>query len=110
MLRHHAHPYLRSYLINWLAPLGTGPHVVAAELERIESTDSAGRRSANASMVAVVTATSGLSAGSKRPGSVEGILFHPETSTRRALILALGNFGFRELSEDDRELLVAQVA
>jgi eukaryotic-like serine/threonine-protein kinase len=37
---------------------------------------------------------------------MEGILFHPETSIRRALILALGTFGTDRLSPGEREPLI----
>ena len=37
---------------------------------------------------------------------MDAILFHPETSMRRALILALGKYGQDELSPGDREPLI----
>ena len=38
LLRHSADPSLRSFIVNWLGPLGADPHAVAAELHRIDST------------------------------------------------------------------------
>ena len=35
LLRHSADPRLRSFIVNWLSPLGADPRVIAAELERI---------------------------------------------------------------------------
>src|SRR5262249_38601410 len=35
--RHRADPRLRSFLVNWLNPLGADPHAVAAELARLDS-------------------------------------------------------------------------
>jgi formylglycine-generating enzyme required for sulfatase activity len=37
---------------------------------------------------------------------MDAILFHPQTSMRRALILALGQYGQEGLSPDDREALI----
>ena len=34
LLRHSADPRLRSFIVNWLNPLGADPHAVAAELDR----------------------------------------------------------------------------
>ena len=34
LLRHSADPRLRSFIINWLSPLGADPHAIAAELDR----------------------------------------------------------------------------
>ena len=36
LLRHSADPRLRSFIVNWLNPLGADPHVIAAELDRID--------------------------------------------------------------------------
>ena len=40
LLRHSADPRLRSFIINWLSPLGADPSTIAAELERSPSTPS----------------------------------------------------------------------
>ena len=50
--------------------------------------------------------------GDPRPtldNAFEGILFHPETSVRRALILALGTYGTDGLSPGDLEPLTAKL-
>ena len=70
LLRHRPDPRLRSFLVNWLSRLGADAHAVAAELDRIDPT-------------ARPTPAPG-------PPAMDAILFHPETSMRRALILALG--------------------
>jgi formylglycine-generating enzyme required for sulfatase activity len=89
LLRYGSDPRLRGCIINWLHPLGTHPEVVAAELERSLSNTgpmpSRGRQ------------------------SMEAILFHPETSMRRALILALGSYGTEGLSSGEREPLVVKL-
>ena len=76
---------LRSFIVNWLNPLGADPRAVAAELDRLDSSP---------------RPASGPE--SDWPGDAPGaadamdaILFHPETSQRRALILALGTYGHR---------------
>ena len=35
LLRHSADPRLRSFIVNWLNPLGADPRLIAAELDRI---------------------------------------------------------------------------
>ena len=62
LLRHSADPRLRSFIINWLNPLGADPTLIAAELDRIDSK----RKPTSA------------------PGQqvMDAILFHPETSQR----------------------------
>jgi formylglycine-generating enzyme required for sulfatase activity len=89
LLRHAADPRLRSYILNWLNPLGADPKAIVAELDRRDS----------------------LTTHGPSPAAVEmdGILFHPETSIRRALILALGSFGTEGLSPGEREPLFARL-
>jgi tetratricopeptide (TPR) repeat protein len=89
LLCHSADPRLRTFIINWLNPLGADPKTLAAELNRLPST--------------------------AKPTPVEGqqfmdaVLFHPETSQRRALILALGSYGTEALSPADREPLIGKL-
>ncbi len=87
LLRHGADPRLRSFIVNWLNPLGADPKPIAAELNRI---------SPNA-----------------KPTPAQGqqfmdtVLFHPETSMRRGLILALGSYGADGLSPGDKGPLIS---
>ena len=37
LLKHSADPRLRSFIVNWLSPLGADPHAIAAELTRLDS-------------------------------------------------------------------------
>ena len=82
LMRHSADPRLRSFLVNWLRPLGADPRTLAAELNRLDP--------------------------NFKPMPAQGqqvmdaILFHPQTSMRRALILALGQYGQEGLSPDER--------
>jgi len=86
LLKHRADLRLRSYIVNWLSPLGADPREPATELDQIDP--------------------------KARPVPLEGrqlmdaILFHPETSMRRALILVLGTYGPEGLSPAQREPLV----
>ena len=73
LLVHSADPRLRSFIINWLNRLGADPKLLIAELDRLDSP---------------TTRHSPLDSR-----KMEAILFHPETSMRRALILALGTYG-----------------
>ena len=68
LLRHSADPRLRSFIVNWLSPLGADPKTLAAELDRLPAN-------------APPTPAEGQQL-------MDAILFHPETSQRRALILA----------------------
>src|SRR5262249_53178556 len=73
LLRHSADPRLRSFIVNWLNPLGADPKATVAKLDRLSS-----------------PATRHPSPATQ---NMDSILFHPETSVRRALILALGTYG-----------------
>ncbi len=37
LLRHSADPRLRSFIVNWLKPLGADPKPIVAELDRIDA-------------------------------------------------------------------------
>jgi formylglycine-generating enzyme required for sulfatase activity len=104
-LRHSADPRLRSFIVNWLKPLGTDPKILAAELARLDPpTIDKGLDS---------PATHHPSPGWIHPPPasqrMDAILFHPETSQRRALILAMGTYGEDELSPGEREPLIAKL-
>ena len=86
LLRHSPNPSLRSYLVNWLKPLGADPKALLARMESLKSG-------------AGTTPMDGRQA-------MDAVLFHPETSERRALILALGGYDPDELFPDKREPLV----
>ena len=89
LLRHSADPRLRSFIVNWLNPLGADPKILAAELDRLPPT-------------AKPTPAQGQQ-------FMDAILFHPETSQRRALILALGTYGTEGLSPGEREPLTGKL-
>jgi formylglycine-generating enzyme required for sulfatase activity len=88
-LRHSTDPRLRSFIINWLSPLGADPKTIAAELVHLP-----------------VSAKPTPAPGQQ---FMDAILFHPETSERRALILALGNYRTKGLSIDERERLTIKL-
>ncbi len=89
LLRHSADPRLKSFIINWLRPLGADASTIAALLDRLPAT-------------ARPAAAPGQSL-------MDAVLFHPETSQRRALIQALGTYGPDGLSPGERELLAARL-
>jgi formylglycine-generating enzyme required for sulfatase activity len=89
LLRHSADPRLRSFILNGLFPLGADAEPIALELDRLD-------RSARPILAQA------------RP-SMEAILFDPETSMRRALILALGTYGIEQVSADERETLACKL-
>ena len=89
LLRHSADPRLRSFIVNWLSPLGADPKTIVAELERLP---------ANAQPTPA-----------KGQQLMDAILFHPETSMRRALILALGTYRTEGLSPGEREPLISKL-
>ena len=88
-LIHSPDPSVRSYIVNWLEPLGADPKALRAELESLDRDK-----------------TPTPSEGQSR---MEAILFHPETSMRRALILALGQYGTDWLTPGDREPLMQEL-
>jgi eukaryotic-like serine/threonine-protein kinase len=88
-LRHSADPRLRSFIIDSLKPLGADPKKIAAELDRLDSPAAGHTPLTNPKM--------------------DANLFHPETSIRRALILALGTFSPDSLSPGEREPLIAKI-
>jgi serine/threonine protein kinase/formylglycine-generating enzyme required for sulfatase activity/tetratricopeptide (TPR) repeat protein len=89
LLKHSPDPRLRSFILNWLNPLGADPRIVATEFDRIDP---------NAKPTPA-------------PGQqkMDTILFHPEISMRRALILSLGTYGMEGLSPGEREPLIAKL-
>ena len=101
LLRHSPDPRLRSFLINWLSPLGVVAKTLAAELTRPDSSPRPAERGE----------------GGRRPGEgssvlttgMDAILFDPETSMRRALILALGTYAAEDLPPSEREPLIVKL-
>ncbi len=89
LLRHGPDPRLRSFIVNWLNPLGADPKLTAAELDRLDSPAKRHPPLATREM--------------------DAILFHPETSVRRALILALGTYGVEGSSLSGREPLIGKL-
>ena len=90
LLRHSADPRLRSFIVNWLNPLGADPkHHYSLNWNDC------------------------LRPPSPRPPRgnkwMDTVLFHPETSQRRALILALGTYGTEGLSSGEREPLIGKL-
>src|SRR5262249_34659473 len=81
-------PRLRSFLVNCLSPLGANPEILASKLEQIP---------ANARQPA------------PGPRFMDEVLFHPETSQRRARLLALGTFGTDDLFPEKRMKLIAKL-
>ncbi len=89
LLRHSADPRLRSFIVNWLTPLGADPRTLVAKLDRLDSPATHHAPTATPKM--------------------DAVLFHPETSIRRALILALGTYGTDGLSPGEREPLIGKL-
>ena len=90
LLRHSADPRLKSFVINWLSPLGADPRTIAALLlDRLPATAEP--------------------AHSEGQQFMDAVLFHPETSERRALIQALGTYGTEGLSPGEREPLLGRL-
>jgi serine/threonine protein kinase/formylglycine-generating enzyme required for sulfatase activity len=98
LLRHSPDPRLRSFLINWLSPLGADPKSLAVELNQV---DSFGRRGSPGAAT--------MSDNSTPTQRMNAILFDRETSLRRALILALGTYGPGALSQSEQEPLIARM-
>src|SRR5262249_29940736 len=85
LLQHSSDPSVRSYMVNWLKPLGTGYKTIKTKLESLHNP---------------------ISDPESGKSSMEDILVHLETSQRRALILALGEYNTEDFAPDDLETLV----
>ncbi len=77
LLRHSADPRLRSFIVNWLNPLGADPRRIAAELDRLNSQ---------------TTRHFGHPHG-RATRKMDAVLFDPENSQRRALSWRWGHMG-----------------
>ncbi len=89
LLRHSADPRLRGLIVSWLSPLGADAKAIMAELDKLNSPASPDATRATRRM--------------------DAILFDSQTSTRRALILALGTYGAELLSPGEREPVIARL-
>lgn len=89
LLRHNAEPRLRSFIVNWLNPLGADFKAVAGGLEEFDSQVPPPQRRET-----------------RRTGA---FLLDPTTSLRRALILALGTYGREGSPDDQRSRLTAKL-
>ena len=104
LLQHSADPRLRSFIVNWFDRLGADPKLIAAEFDRLDSP--VGRGSPDPaqgpdrrSPASVAAAESGRPWVPARAGSghlpptnaMDAVLFHPETSQRRALDFVAGH-------------------
>ena len=78
-------PRLRSFIINWLSPLGADPNVIATEFNRADSS----------ARPAVIPG----------PERMKDVLLDRQTSIRRAMIQALGTFTAAELPAAVRDAL-----
>jgi formylglycine-generating enzyme required for sulfatase activity len=88
-LEHSADPRLRSYIVNSMKPLGGDPRILADALDHVPAP-------------AQPTPAKGQQ-------FTDAVLFHPETSKRRALILALGTYGVDNLSQGASQPLIAKL-
>ncbi len=89
LLRHSDDPRVRSFIINLVKPLGTNGDVIASEFLKLNP--------------------SSRTTPDGRMQKIAAILYHPETSVRRALILALGTYGSGGLSAIEREKVVVNL-
>jgi formylglycine-generating enzyme required for sulfatase activity len=89
LLKHSDNPRLRSCILNSLKPLGADAREIVKEFRRISPSSG-----------------SAVSAGQN---GMDAVLFHPETSARRALISALGTYGADGLSPAERNELTTNL-
>jgi formylglycine-generating enzyme required for sulfatase activity len=89
LLRHSPDPRLRSFIINWLNPLGADLKKITAALDRLDSRAMGHPTSVTRKM--------------------DAILFNPEMSIRRALILAMGTYLPDALSSGERKRMIAKL-
>ncbi|MGO9471093.1 MAG: serine/threonine-protein kinase [Isosphaeraceae bacterium] len=89
VLRHGSDPGVRGYVINWLKPLGAEPKPLKTRLDDLGHGPDLIPEDWKSRM--------------------DAILFNPVTSERRALILALGEYGVEDLAPGDREPLLGKL-
>jgi len=97
-LAHSPDPRLRSFMVNWLSPMGVDPGLLADQLDHVVQ-------------VADPTPAS-VRRGTPDPAgtnAMDTVLFHPETSTRRALILALGTYGKEAFPPSEQGSLISKL-
>jgi eukaryotic-like serine/threonine-protein kinase len=116
LLQHSTDPRLRSFIVNWLKPLGADPRLILNfGLPILDSTDKRvsepGDRGSAYKHVFESGAGDSESKIQNRKSKMgmDAILFHPETSIRRALILALGTYGADTFSPGDRQPLIPKL-
>jgi serine/threonine protein kinase/formylglycine-generating enzyme required for sulfatase activity len=86
LLRHKADPRLRSFIVNWLKPLGAPSRLVAAQFDRVKAPT---RKQAH-----------------RGYGEMEDVIFDADTSERRAVILAMGTYPLDEVPTGERARLI----
>ena len=101
LLRHSADPRLRSFIVNWLNPLGADPKAIVAELDRLDLPRPAERGEGGAGRVRV--------SAHPPPRTWMPSSSTPRPQSRRALILALGTYGAETFSPGEREPLIAKL-
>ena len=89
LLRHSPDPSVRSFIVNWLKPLGAEPNTLRDRLDCL--------------------AHQPVSIPNGGKNRMDAILFDPVTSEHRALILALGEYDAEFLTPTDRAPLVEQL-
>jgi len=101
-LAHSADPAARTAALHALAPLGVDPNAIVERLfgEREGQREKADKHGANPGAPAQRVGLQSL---------VEHVLFDPETSIRRALILALGEYDERQFPKAQRELVAPKL-
>jgi formylglycine-generating enzyme required for sulfatase activity len=90
LLRHSIDPSLRNYVVHYLSLLGADPKVIGTELDRDSLAGS------------VPNSDDGKHV-------MEDVLFHPKTSVRRALILALGEYNANVISPEERQKVITRL-
>jgi serine/threonine protein kinase/formylglycine-generating enzyme required for sulfatase activity len=83
-------PLPRSYMINWFHLLGVSPESLAAELQRLDHARRVPLRG-------------------QGKNAMDAVLLHPDTSVRRALILALGKYPEMDLTPELRDSVSASL-
>jgi serine/threonine protein kinase/formylglycine-generating enzyme required for sulfatase activity/tetratricopeptide (TPR) repeat protein len=101
LLEHSPDPRLRSFIVNWLRPLGADCKVIAAEFDRLNPPAAVHPPAATRNLD-FPAARSPIPASQK----MDAILFDAETSRRRALILTLGNYGAECFSPGELDRLI----
>jgi formylglycine-generating enzyme required for sulfatase activity len=110
-LVHRPDPRVRSFLVNWLEPLGADPGLVAAEVNRPRAERDGDAQTSPSYREKSAPARAQVRRASRdsMTNTTDGVLFDPAKSRDRALILALGQYPAPQFAPGALETLATRL-